>query len=111
MALQEIGEVVLAHRSETAAGALLLLPQSRRERRNWTTRSDDQAHDAPARWVRKQIEATATVIALRASTMLIHLEAIPAGTGRGVLTCHVGDGQPLLERLPHRGRAAAKDEG
>ena len=27
------------------------------------------------------------------------LEAICAGTGRGVLPCYVGDGHPLLERL------------
>ena len=31
--------------------------------------------------------------------MLMHLEAIHAGTGRGVLPCYVGDGPPLLERL------------
>jgi DNA-binding transcriptional LysR family regulator len=36
---------------------------------------------------------------LRASSMLMHLEAIRAGTGRGVLPCYVGDGHPLLERL------------
>src|SRR5205823_5827818 len=35
----------------------------------------------------------------RASSMLMHLEAIRAGTGRGVLPCYVGDGHPLLERL------------
>ena len=38
-------------------------------------------------------------MALRASSMLMHLEAIRAGTGRGVLPCYVGDGHPLLERL------------
>jgi DNA-binding transcriptional LysR family regulator len=38
-------------------------------------------------------------VALRASSMLMHLEAIRAGTGRGVLPCYVGDGHPLLERL------------
>jgi hypothetical protein len=31
--------------------------------------------------------------------MLMRLEAIRAGTGRGVLPCYVGDGHPLLERL------------
>jgi DNA-binding transcriptional LysR family regulator len=30
---------------------------------------------------------------------LMHLEAIRAGTGRGVLPCYVGDGHPLLERV------------
>ena len=29
----------------------------------------------------------------------MHVEAIRAGTGRGVLPCYVGDGHPLLERL------------
>ena len=31
--------------------------------------------------------------------MLMHLEAIPAGTGRGVLPCYVGNGDPLPEWL------------
>jgi DNA-binding transcriptional LysR family regulator len=38
-------------------------------------------------------------VALRASSMLMHLEAIRAGTARGVLPCYVGDDHPLLERL------------
>jgi DNA-binding transcriptional LysR family regulator len=38
-------------------------------------------------------------VALRASSMLMHLEAIRAGTGRGALPCYVGDNHPLLERL------------
>ena len=31
--------------------------------------------------------------------MLMRVEAIRAGTGRGELPCYVGDGHPLLERL------------
>src|SRR5712691_772261 len=65
----------------------------------WITNTDEQAHYAPARWVQRQVEATGTPVALRASSMLMHLEAIRAGTGRGVLPCYVGDGHPLLERL------------
>jgi DNA-binding transcriptional LysR family regulator len=65
----------------------------------WVTYTDEQAHYAPARWVERQVEATDDAIALRASSMLMHLEAIRAGTGRGVLPCYVGDGHPLLERL------------
>jgi DNA-binding transcriptional LysR family regulator len=65
----------------------------------WVTYTDEQAHYAPARWVQRQIEATGKPMALRASSMLMHLEAIRAGTGRGVLPCYVGDGHPLLERL------------
>lgn len=65
----------------------------------WVTYTEEQAHYAPARWVQRQVEATGTPVALRASSMLMHLEAIRAGTGRGVLPCYVGDGHPLLERL------------
>ena len=65
----------------------------------WVTYTDEQAHYEPARWVQRQVEQTASAIALRASSMLMHLEAIRAGTGRGVLPCYVGDGHPLLERL------------
>jgi DNA-binding transcriptional LysR family regulator len=49
--------------------------------------------------VQRQRKETGQLVALRASSMLMHLEAIRAGTGRGVLPCYVGDGHPLLERL------------
>jgi len=65
----------------------------------WVTYTDEQAHYAPARWVQRQVVETGKPVALRASSMLMHLEAIRAGTGRGVLPCYVGDGHPLLERL------------
>ncbi|MBO0738426.1 MAG: LysR family transcriptional regulator, partial [Alphaproteobacteria bacterium] len=65
----------------------------------WVTYTDEQAHYAPARWVQRQVERTRSSVTLRASSMLMHLEAIRAGTGRGVLPCYVGDGHPLLERL------------
>ena len=65
----------------------------------WITYPEEQAHYAPARWVQRQIEETGKPVALRASSMLMHLEAIGAGTGRGVLPCYVGDAHPLLERL------------
>jgi DNA-binding transcriptional LysR family regulator len=65
----------------------------------WVTYTDEQAHYAPARWVQRQVEETGSTVTLRASSMLMHLEAIRAGTGRGVLPCYVGDGHPLLERL------------
>jgi len=65
----------------------------------WITYTDEQAHYAPARWVQRQVEETGKPVALRASSMLMHLEAIRAGTGRGVLPCYVGDGHSLLERL------------
>jgi DNA-binding transcriptional LysR family regulator len=65
----------------------------------WVTYTEEQAHYEPARWVQRQIGETGQPVALRASSMLMHLEAIRAGTGRGVLPCYVGDGHPLLERL------------
>ena len=65
----------------------------------WVTYTEEQAHYAPARRVQRQIEETGEPVALRASSMLMHLEAIRAGTGRGVLPCYVGDGHPLLKRL------------
>src|SRR5215467_7226679 len=65
----------------------------------WITYTEEQVHYEPARWVQQQIEKTREPVALRASSMLMHLEAIRAGTGRGVLPCYVGDGHPLLERV------------
>ncbi|HUA56220.1 MAG TPA: LysR substrate-binding domain-containing protein [Candidatus Sulfotelmatobacter sp.] len=65
----------------------------------WVINTEEQAHWPTARWVQRQIEETGKPVALRASSMLMHLEAIRAGTGRGVLPCYVGDGHPLLERL------------
>lgn len=65
----------------------------------WVTYTEEQSHYEPARYVRRQIEKTGMPVALRASSMLMHLEAIRAGTGRGVLPCYVGDGHPVLERL------------
>jgi DNA-binding transcriptional LysR family regulator len=69
------------------------------EASGWITYTEEQAHYEPARWVQRQIEETGKPVALRASSMLMHLEAIRAGTGRGVLPCYVGDGHPLLERV------------
>jgi len=65
----------------------------------WVTYTEEQSDYEPARYVRRQIDKTGMPVALRASSMLMHLEAIRAWTGRGVLPCYVGDGQPLLERL------------
>ena len=65
----------------------------------WITYTEEQSDYEPARYVQRQIEKTGEPVALRASSMLMHLEAIRAGTGRGVLPCYVGDGHPLLERV------------
>jgi len=42
----------------------------------WVTYTEEQTHYAPARWVQRQIEETGEPVALRASSMLMHLEAI-----------------------------------
>lgn len=57
-----------------------------------------QGHE-PARWVQRQVEETGTPVALRAGTLLMHVEAISAGAGRGVIPCYIGDAHPRLERL------------
>jgi DNA-binding transcriptional LysR family regulator len=64
----------------------------------WVAYTEEQAHE-PARWVQRQVDETKSAVALRASSLLMHAEAIRAGTGRGVLPCYVGDSHPLLERL------------
>ena len=66
------------------------------------TDSEEQSRgqsDEPARWVERQLEVTGMPVALRAPTLLMHVEAIRAGTGRGVIPCYIGDGHPLLQRL------------
>jgi DNA-binding transcriptional LysR family regulator len=65
----------------------------------WVGYIEEQAHWAPARWVQLQVEETGMPVAVRASSMLMRVEAIRAGSGRGELPCYVGDGHPLLERL------------
>jgi DNA-binding transcriptional LysR family regulator len=64
----------------------------------WVAYTEEQSHE-PARWVQRQVEETGMPVALRASSLLMHVEAIRAGAGRGVIPCYLGDGHPLLERL------------
>jgi DNA-binding transcriptional LysR family regulator len=65
----------------------------------WVGYTEEQAHWVPARWVQRQVEEAGMPVAVRASSMLMRVEAIRAGSGRGELPCYVGDGHPLLERL------------
>jgi DNA-binding transcriptional LysR family regulator len=65
----------------------------------WVGYTEEQAHWPTARWVQRQVEETGMPVAVRASSMLMRVEAIRAGSGRGELPCYVGDGHPLLERL------------
>ena len=60
--------------------------------------SQGRSHD-PARWVQRRVDETHGIVALRAPSLLMHAEAIRAGTGRGVLPCYVGDAHPALERI------------
>jgi DNA-binding transcriptional LysR family regulator len=64
----------------------------------WVACTANQSHD-PARWVEGQVKETKGAVALRASSLLMQVEAIRAGTGRGVMPCYIGDGHPVLERL------------
>jgi DNA-binding transcriptional LysR family regulator len=64
----------------------------------WVAYNEGQTHE-PARWVQRQVDETKSAVALRAPSLLMHAEAIRAGTGRGVLPCYVGDAHPVLERL------------
>ena len=68
----------------------------------WVAFTEEQSQGSshePARWIERQVVETGMTVALRASTLLMHVEAIRAGTGRGVMPCYIGDGHPLLERL------------
>ena len=44
----------------------------------YRNQSQGQSHE-PARWVQRQVEQTGMPVALRASTLLMHVEAIRAG--------------------------------
>ncbi len=68
----------------------------------WVAYSEEQSRGKshePARWVQRQVDETNGTVVLRAPSLLMHAEAIRAGTGRGVLPCYVGDAHPGLERL------------
>jgi len=65
----------------------------------WVAYPEEQAHWPNARWVQRQVQETGMPVALRASSMLMRVEAIRAGSGRGELPCYVGDGHPALERI------------
>jgi len=68
----------------------------------WVAYTEDQSQGpshAPARWVQRQVEETGAAVALRTGTLLMHVEAISTGAGRGVIPCYIGDVHPLLERL------------
>ena len=68
----------------------------------WVAHSEEQSRGKshePARWIQRQVDEANGTVALRAPSLLMHAEAIRAGTGRGVLPCYIGDAHPVLERL------------
>lgn len=65
----------------------------------WVTYTEEQAHYPTARWTQQRLREEGGTIALRASHTSMHLAAIRAGAGRGILPCYIGDRDPLLERL------------
>lgn len=65
----------------------------------WVTYTEEQAHYPTARWAQQRLDESGGGVALRASHMSMHLGAIRAGAGRGILPCFIGDGDPALERV------------
>src|SRR5262249_46067837 len=66
----------------------------------WVTYPDEQAHLAPGRGVERRVEEAGPGVARRPSSMLMLLEAICAGPGRGVPPFYVGNSHRGLERMP-----------
>jgi DNA-binding transcriptional LysR family regulator len=69
------------------------------EARDWVTYPEEQGHFPMPRWVEHRVRETGASVALRASDMPMHLTAIRAGAGRGILPCFIADDDPLLERV------------
>src|SRR3954451_11257763 len=69
------------------------------EARDWVTYPEEQGHFPMPRWVEQRVRETDASVALRASDMPMHLTAVRAGAGRGILPCFIADGDPLLERV------------
>jgi DNA-binding transcriptional LysR family regulator len=69
------------------------------EARDWVTYPEEQGHFPMPRWVEQRVRETGASVALRASDMPMHLTAIRAGAGRGILPCFIADEDPLLERV------------
>ena len=66
---------------------------------DWVTYPEEQGHFPMPRWVEQRVRETGASVALRASDMPMHLTAIRAGAGRGILPCFIADEDPLLERV------------
>ena len=84
------------------------------EARDWVTYPEEQGHFPMPRWVEQHVRETGASVAFRASDMPMHLTAIRAGAGRGILPCFIADEDPLLERVvqnnPQRIEDVAREE-
>jgi DNA-binding transcriptional LysR family regulator len=65
----------------------------------WVTYTEEQGHYVSARWLDQQIRAQGGKVVLRASNLLMRLEAVRAGVGIGLLPCYTADRDPLLDRV------------
>jgi DNA-binding transcriptional LysR family regulator len=73
--------------------------RSPRRGEQWITYTEEQGHYASARWLDQQIRDSGGLVALRASDLLMRLEAVRSGAGIGLLPCFAADADPLLERV------------
>lgn len=74
-------------------------PPGLRRAEAWITYTEEQAHYSSARWLDQQIRNSGGSVVLRASSLAMRAAAIRAGVGVGLLPCHAGDSDPLLERV------------
>jgi DNA-binding transcriptional LysR family regulator len=65
----------------------------------WITYTEEQAHYSSARWLDQQIRTSGGRVVLRASDLLMRIEAVRAGVGIGLLPCYSADADPSLERV------------
>ena len=70
-----------------------------RPRDLWVTYTEEQAHYSSARWLDQQIRASGGMVVLRASDLLMRIEAVRAGVGIGLLPCYAADADPWLGRV------------
>jgi DNA-binding transcriptional LysR family regulator len=68
-------------------------------RDRWITYTEEQAHYFSARWLDQQIRSSGGKVVLRASDLLMRMEAVRAGVGIGLLPCFAADADPSLERV------------
>ncbi|HEV2097883.1 MAG TPA: LysR family transcriptional regulator, partial [Stellaceae bacterium] len=68
-------------------------------RDHWITYTEEQAHYFSARWLDQRIRSSGGRVVLRASDLLMRMEAVRAGVGIGLLPCFAADADRSLERV------------